>query len=246
MKKLKYLLLLLIISMLGVNKVFAKSNPYPHYENLGFGDIVNCTWYAWEETKNRTGIELPTWYNVWTWHTKAASSGFSTGKEPRANSLMIWNYGEGFGGHVAYVTAVNGSTITYDEGGAINSTGIATNQTITIEEVKMITTDYGFIYLDVPRVTTTKATTTKTPTTKAPTTTTNLTTTTTTTTSEIISTTIQSTTSTTEKVKESETTKKVKEKIIKSTNSKDYIIILGSMLVVISLIILIIRIVKRK
>lgn len=160
MKRFRFILVILVCCMFGTLCVEAKKNPYPHYEDLGFGKIVNCTWYAWEQTKIRKGIELPTWYNVWTWHIKAKKAGFSTGKEPRKDSLMIWNYGDDFGGHVAYVTNVSGNTITYDEGGAMNSTGIATNQTITLEEIKVVTTDYGFIYLDVPVSTTTKKTST--------------------------------------------------------------------------------------
>lgn len=155
MKKIKWFLLIFVFSIVGVTSGSAKSNPYPHYEDLGFGKIVNCTWYAWVETKKRTGIELPTWYNVWTWHKQAKKAGYATGKEPKVNSLMVWNYGDGFGGHVAFVTKVDGNNITYDEGGAMNSTGIATNQTITVDEVKAITSDYGFIYLYVPRTTTT-------------------------------------------------------------------------------------------
>lgn len=161
MKKARYAMFSFIISFFFILSVNAKSNPYPHYEDLGFGKIVNCTWYAWDAAKSRKGIELPTWYNVWTWHIKAKKAGFATGKEPKKDSLMIWNYGDGFGGHVSYVTNVNGDTITYDEGGSMTSkSGVATNQTITLSEVKVLCEDYGFIYLDIPRSTSTKTTTT--------------------------------------------------------------------------------------
>lgn len=156
------LLITIFMSFILVGKVNAANNPYPHYEDLGFGNIVNCTWYAWQQAKDRMGVELPLWYNAGTWHTKAAKAGFSVGKEPRVNSIMVWDYVENFGGHVSYVTGVNGSAITYDEGGSLmSSTGIATNQTINLEEINAITNGvYGFIYLDTPRITTTKKPTT--------------------------------------------------------------------------------------
>lgn len=247
MKKIKCLLLIFVISLLGVKSVMAASNPFPHYEDSPFGGkIVNCTWYAWEETKKRTGIELPTWYNVWTWHNQAKKSGFQTGKEPRANSLMIWNYGEGFGGHVAYVTSVNGNVITYDEGGSMMSeSGIATNQTITLDEIKVVTTDYGFIYLDVPPTTTTaKPTTTKTITTR----------TTTKTTTSVKTTTVETTTTTTEKTTTTQPTTEassiVEEKkeelvIVKKKNEKLIIFIIASIIILI-VIVSILLLVKNK
>ncbi len=237
MKKMKWFLAIFVFSIVGVTSVSAKSNPYPHYEDLGFGKIVNCTWYAWGETKKRTGIELPTWYNVWTWHKQAKKAGFATGKEPKVNSLMIWNYGDGFGGHVAFVTKVDGNNITYDEGGAMNSTGIATNQTISVDEVKAITSDYGFIYLDVPRTTTT---TTKKPTTTKKSTSskvmTDNTTSSETTTSN--STTTSMTASISTSVSTTTSTQKEKEisQIVEKKNYDKYIIIgVGALLVFIGL-----------
>lgn len=230
------LFITIFMSIILVGKVNAASNPYPHYEDLGFGNIVNCTWYAWQQAKDRMGVELPLWYNAGTWHTKAAKAGFSVGKEPRVNSIMVWDYGENFGGHVSYVTGVNGSAITYDEGGSLmSSTGIATNQTINLEEINAITNGvYGFIYLDTPRITTTKKPTT------AKTTKTMTTTTSTTTTTETTPTTEQTTTT---KMIESTTTKKVDNSKSKESNT-GIIWIIASIVLVCILVVLII--IKRK
>ncbi len=127
--------------------VQAKSNPYPKMEESLFGgEIINCTWYAWQQAKERMGVELPLWYYVETWYSKAEKAGYSVGKEPKVDSLMIWDYGEGFGGHVSYVIGVNGDSVTYIEGGSPMTEDGINQDTMTLGMMKEFLV--GFIYLD--------------------------------------------------------------------------------------------------
>ena len=90
----------------GIDEVFAANNPYPGNMNS------NCTYAAWQKTKDILGIELPGWGNAWTWYSSAQSAGYSVGTTPRANSIVVfkqasWNSNYG---HVAFVTEYNSST----------------------------------------------------------------------------------------------------------------------------------------
>lgn len=132
----------------------AASNPYPKYEETIFGgQIINCTWYAWEQAHTKAGVDLPLWTYVETWYSKAEKAGYSVGKEPKPNSIMVWDYGEGFGGHVAYVTSVNGDTVIFNEGGSLmTESGIYEGNSFTMDEMSSFLV--GFIYLDnVPQKT---------------------------------------------------------------------------------------------
>jgi len=151
MKKIKKYILFLIALCCINYTVNAKSNPYPKYEESVFGGkIINCTWYAWEQAKNNMGVELPFWTYVQTWYNKAKKAGYSVGKEPKPNSLMIWNYGEGFGGHVAYVTSVEGTTVNYKEGGSLMTESGINTDSMTLDMMSSFLV--GFIYLDeVPK-----------------------------------------------------------------------------------------------
>lgn len=147
MKKVIKLFLLIVLFNVMIINVNAKGNPYPKYEQSAFGgQIINCTWYAWQQAKDNTGVELPLWYNVETWYSKAAKAGYSVGKEPRAKSIMVWNYGEGYGGHVAYVTAVNGTAVSYNEGGSPMTESGINSDTMTLDDMSWFLV--GFIYLD--------------------------------------------------------------------------------------------------
>ncbi len=162
----KYVLFWVIICCFTLN-VKAASNPYPKYEESLFGGkIINCTWYAWDQAHKNAGVDLPLWTYVQKWYSKAKKAGYSVGKEPKVNSIMVWDYGEGFGGHVAYVTGVNGNKVTFNEGGSpMTKDGIYVGNSMTMEEMSSFLV--GFIYLDnVPKTTTTKkkTTTKKTPT----------------------------------------------------------------------------------
>ncbi len=142
--KVFFVIFLFNIFIINVN---AKGNPYPKYEQSAFGgQIINCTWYAWQQAKDNTGVELPLWYNVETWYNKAAKAGYSVGKEPKAKSIMVWNYGEGYGGHVAYVTAVNGTAVSYNEGGSPMTESGINSDTMTLDDMSWFLV--GFIYLD--------------------------------------------------------------------------------------------------
>lgn len=221
MKVVKRILFVMALMLMFIPNVMAKSNPYPKTYDPGTGtQIVNCTWYVWDETKKRTGIELPTWYNVWTWYSKAKKAGFSVGSEPKANSIFVLDYSKVFGedikmGHVGYVTSVDGDTITYDEAGnAFVGNGISLQNKGTLEDLKIMGL-VGFIYLDEPIQTTT--TTTKKSTTKTTTTTETTTTTTTTETTTTTSTTTSTETTTTKvstTAKEKETKESQKNDII--------------------------------
>lgn len=176
MNKFKKCIFILVAFFCFMGSVEAAKNPYPKYEESPFGGkIINCTWYAWQQAKDNAGVELPLWTYVQTWYSKAKKAGYSVGKEPKPNSIMVWDYGEGFGGHVAYVTSVNGTTVTYNEGGSpMTADGINTDS-MTLDMMDSFLV--GFIYLDnvpVKPTTTKKVTTSKKITTKKTTTTTEV------------------------------------------------------------------------
>ena len=79
------------------------SNPY----SGGWG---NCTWGAWQLAHDIAGVSLPSWGNAGTWLWSAQSSGYATGSEPRANSIVVMS------NHVAFVTGVSGDQIYVKEG----------------------------------------------------------------------------------------------------------------------------------
>jgi len=144
--------LLVIICFSFICHVNAASNPYPKYEESVFGgEIINCTWYAWEQAHTKAGVDLPLWTYVQTWYSKAEKAGYSVGKVPKPNSIMVWDYGEGWGGHVAYVTKVDGNNVIFNEGGSIEtSDGIKEGNSFTMDEMSSFLV--GFIYLDnVPK-----------------------------------------------------------------------------------------------
>lgn len=74
---------------------------------------ANCTNYAaWKLIRN--GVSGPMYLgNANTWDDRARSWGYPVNHTPAVGSIAQWNYGEF--GHVAYVEAVNGNTITISE-----------------------------------------------------------------------------------------------------------------------------------
>lgn len=67
-----------------------------------------CTWYV------ATRRSIPGWWgNANAWYGNAQISGYSVGSTPRVGAIA-WT-GAGYYGHVAYVEAVNGSTVTVSE-----------------------------------------------------------------------------------------------------------------------------------
>lgn len=87
------------------NDPFAWSNQY-------YGQ---CTWYAWGRAYERTGVSLNECTgNAATWYNAAQKAGRSVGSTPKANSIAVFGTSAGYG-HVGYVEAVNGNTVTLSE-----------------------------------------------------------------------------------------------------------------------------------
>ena len=105
----------------GADEVQAAGNPYDPNATDTAGNWANCTYWAWQLSKDNTGVELPKWGNAGTWYNSARNAGYSTGTTPRAQSLIV--YSSGTYGHVGYVSDYNGSTgqIYIKEGGYRNT-----------------------------------------------------------------------------------------------------------------------------
>lgn len=84
--------------------------------NIGFKG--QCTWYAFGRTLETSGKRMPTG-NAQTWLTSAIAMGYKTGTQPSANSVVVL-MGNKFG-HVAYVEAYDGKSITISEGNVGNA-----------------------------------------------------------------------------------------------------------------------------
>ena len=157
MKRIKILLvaLLAVICILPncIQKASAAHNPYPTSQIVLGVKTVPCTWYAWQQAYERLGIALPAWSNAITWYNSAANAGYSVGTTPQANSIAVWSVSAHDLGHVAFVTAVNGSNMTINEGGrndlAANG-GIKNGQVLpsTVGTTWYGRTLIGFIYLN--------------------------------------------------------------------------------------------------
>ena len=92
-------------------------NPYPTTQNVD-GDSyyeVPCTYFAWQQVYDNTGIALPSWGNAVNWWQGAKNSGYATGSTPQPGAIAVWS-GDYYG-HVAYVTSGSGNTFTVNEGG---------------------------------------------------------------------------------------------------------------------------------
>ena len=89
------------------SNVFA--NPYA-------GGDSNCTWTAWQQAYDNTGIALPSWGNAGSWYSSAQAAGYTTSTTPRARSIAVYS---GNPGHVAYVAEYNSGSgqIYVKEGG---------------------------------------------------------------------------------------------------------------------------------
>jgi surface antigen len=89
------------------------SNPYPCCDNGG-GNFGNCTWWGWHSACCNWGYGLPGWGNAKTWASEAnLHQDFSVLSSPVVGSIACRDIGTY--GHVAWVTAVNGSDITVTE-----------------------------------------------------------------------------------------------------------------------------------
>ncbi|MEE1186814.1 MAG: CHAP domain-containing protein [Acutalibacteraceae bacterium] len=131
MKKILSILsvLIIIFSIASTSTMIADaaSNPYGKYQTINGVTTVRCTWYAWEQAYSNTGAIMPNFGNAKNWYTSAKNNGFKVGSEPKAKSIAVWT-DSGYG-HVGYVVSVNGSKITVNEGGMLNTNGQAYNGT---------------------------------------------------------------------------------------------------------------------
>lgn len=113
MKKIRLLVVVFILAVLfGTTNVYAK-NPYKQKFNFNGNMLTNCTWYAWQQALDKTGVSLPGWGNAATWYESAKKAGFEVGSAPRAKSIVVWSwYNNGKNlGHVGYVERVSGNKI---------------------------------------------------------------------------------------------------------------------------------------
>ena len=99
-------LILFLMPFLFMNNVQADSNPYKQAGPYG----TNCTWYAWKMAYEKAGVALPGWGNAKEWYNDAKNSGYSVGKTPKANSIIVWGGWTSYG-HVGYVEKVSGNTL---------------------------------------------------------------------------------------------------------------------------------------
>ena len=121
-----FILPLLLLCLLFCKTASASSNPCLYGQTNANGDwAVTCTWYAWQQVHDNLGeeYELPQALNcnAGDWLERAQSLGMSTGTIPVAGSVAVWQGGDEGWGHVAYVTEVNGATMTFNEGGVYTS-----------------------------------------------------------------------------------------------------------------------------
>lgn len=167
------LLLCSLFFCLNMN-VYAASNPYSSKGPYG----VNCTWYTWKKVNEKTGLSLPAWGNAKTWYTSAEKAGYSVGKTPKKNSIIVWNITSY--GHVGYVEHVSGNDVyVWDsdskcidesdkdyiacmEASVSEETDKACRQSAKLTACKFDSSEdvIGYIYLDnVPKTTTVRKTT---------------------------------------------------------------------------------------
>lgn len=116
-KIIKFLICLEIGLFVFINTVNAETNPYNKMQTIEGVTTVSCTWFAWQEAYERIGVELPRWGNAVNWYERASLAGFSVGSIAKTNSIAVWQNSNNVYGHIAYVTNVNGTTMTINEGG---------------------------------------------------------------------------------------------------------------------------------
>jgi surface antigen len=91
------------------NCVSFPGNPFNYYE--GGSDVGECTWYAAGRRPDLYGIVR---HDARQW-LEDAQGRVPEGNSPTVGAIAVWTYGGGGHGHVAYVSGVNGSTVTVDE-----------------------------------------------------------------------------------------------------------------------------------
>ena len=110
-------------------------NPYGMWQDVDEdgNNEIRCTYFAWQQVYDNTGIALPAWGNAVNWFQSAKDAGYATGDYPQPGAVAVWSGGMG---HVAYVTEGSGNTFTVNEGGRIDldhtsSQGVAYGYTLT-------------------------------------------------------------------------------------------------------------------
>ena len=145
--KVKVLLLsfFAFITFMVTSNVYAASNPYGKYQSLYGITTVRCTWYAWQQAYEHTGVALPGWGNAQEWYNSAISAGYKVGSEAKPNSIAVWSSSDGYG-HVGFVVSVDGNIMTVNEAGIVTEE----NEGIVNGSHKYTTAGnlIGFIYLD--------------------------------------------------------------------------------------------------
>ena len=144
-KKILFLIFLLSFFCLNPINIEAATNPYGKYQTLYGIKTVRCTWYAWQQAYEHTGVALPGWGNAQTWYNSAISDGYQVGSEAKANSIAVWSSSDGYG-HVGFVVAVEGNVMTINEAGIVTEE----NEGIVNGSKKYTTAGnlIGFIYLE--------------------------------------------------------------------------------------------------
>ncbi|MFA5926864.1 MAG: CHAP domain-containing protein [Patescibacteria group bacterium] len=107
------------------HKAGSKDNAYPY----GY-----CTYYV------ATRRQVPgSWGNARRWLDSAKKAGYKTGSAPAAGAIIVTN--ESWWGHVAYVEAVDGDSVTISEMNA-RGWGVTSRRTISTNERVVM----GYIY----------------------------------------------------------------------------------------------------
>ena len=133
----------------------AASNPFGKWQTINGVTTIRCTYYAWQQAYDNTGVALPMLGNGCQWYDNAKNAGYSVGTTAKARSIAVWgSCTNNSYGHVAYVVSVNGGKMTVNEGGRSDATstngivnGFSCGSTIGSKRYSGSPL-IGFIYLD--------------------------------------------------------------------------------------------------
>lgn len=92
-----------------------------------------CTWFSFGRVLENTGIKMPTG-NAQTWLSSAIAMGYKTGSRPAPNSVAVLA-GRKYG-HVAYVEAYDGTSITISEGNVGNKCSVDSSDCSQVDYAK--------------------------------------------------------------------------------------------------------------
>ena len=133
----------------------AASNPFGKWQTINGVTTIRCTYYAWQQAYDNTGVALPMLGNGCQWYDNAKNAVYSVGTTAKARSIAVWgSCTNNSYGHVAYVVSVNGGKMTVNEGGRSDATstngivnGFSCGSTIGSKRYSGSPL-IGFIYLD--------------------------------------------------------------------------------------------------